>query len=317
MPGEFEIISRYFKRAGNDASLPVGIGDDGAVIRPTAGCELVVVTDTLVAGRHFPDEAKPNDIGWRALAVNLSDCAAMAARPRWAFLNLALPEADDAWLEGFAAGFFELANREAVTLAGGDTTRGPLCITVTVLAEVPEGSAVLRSGAQVGDAVFVTGWPGRARAALEHWRRDEAVPEALRDAWQRPEPRTAAMDCLREHATAAIDVSDGLVADLGHVLAASGVGATLQADALPVHPALEESAGEDAVEYLLHGGDDYEILFTSPAGIESRLRECFEATGIPLTKIGRIESETGLRLATSDGDCWELPVTGFDHFAES
>ena len=318
MPGEFEIISRYFQRAGKpaggDPSLPVGIGDDGAVIRPSPGCELVVVADTLVGGRHFPEDSNPDDIGWRSLAVNLSDCAAMAAVPRWAFLNLVLPDADEHWLEGFSRGLFELAEREDVQLAGGDTTRGPLCITVTVLAEVPAGSATCRGGAQGGDAVFVTGWPGRARAALEHWRRGEAVPAPLQEPWQRPQPRTAAIACLRQFATAAIDVSDGLVADLGHILTASGLGATLDADALPVHEALDESAGEEAIDYLLHGGDDYELVFTSAPENETGLRECLAATGIPVTRIGCIETRPGLRLVTSDDECWELPLRGFDHF---
>lgn len=314
MPGEFEIIQRYFKRRSDDAAIVTGIGDDGAVLRPAAGQELVVVTDSLVAGRHFPADTDPADIGWRCLAVNLSDCAAMGATPRWVFLNIALPEADEAWLEGFAGGFFELAEREDVTLAGGDTTRGPLCITVTLLGELPAGAAITRSGAQPGDAILVTGWPGRARAALENWRAGRPVAAGLQQAWQRPEPLTAAVHSLRRHATASIDVSDGLVADLGHVLAASDCGASLDADALPVADALAETVGEDVIDYVLHGGDDYELCICCPEQqVEDCLRELADA-GIVAHRIGRVEAEAGLRLSTSDGDTWELPITGFDHF---
>ncbi|MDX1443442.1 MAG: thiamine-phosphate kinase [Gammaproteobacteria bacterium] len=318
MPGEFDIISRYFHQPGNadDTSLPVGIGDDGAVLRPSEGHDSIVVTDTLVAGRHFPQDASPGDIGWRALAVNLSDCVAMAARPRFAFLNISLPDADESWLQEFAEGFFALAKREGVILAGGDTTRGPLTVTVTVMGEAPRDAAILRKGALEGDAIFVTGWPGRARAALEHWQRGEVVPAELQQPWQRPEPRMAMIEPLRRLATAAIDISDGLVADLGHILASSGKGAVLDAQALPVHHALEASVGEDAIDFVLHGGDDYEILFTAPAGAEKELQELLEPTGLALHRIGTIDDGETLRLATSDTEQWELPLSGFDHFAE-
>lgn len=321
MTGEFDIIRQYFTRNSADPSLRVGIGDDGAVIQPTAGHELVVVTDTLVAGRHFPADARADDIGWRALAVNLSDCAAMAATPRFAFLALSLPEANDTWLEEFAAGFFELAERDNVVLAGGDTTRGPLVITVTVLGEVPSGKAVLRSGARVGDRVLVTGWPGRARAALETWQRNETVPDGLQQPWRRPDPRTAAIDVLRESASACIDVSDGLVADLGHLLTASGgdspLGATLEADALPIADALVDAVDEEAVECVLFGGDDYELLFTCAPESAIQVREQLAAAGVTATAIGVVEDAEGLRLATSDGNTWELPMHGFDHFSEA
>lgn len=316
MLGEFDIIRRHFTRAHADAGLPTGIGDDGAVIRPAAGHELVVVTDTLVASRHFPGDADPADIGWRALAVNLSDIAAMAATARWAFLNLALPDADEAWLDGFAEGFFELAEREGVVLAGGDTTRGPLNITVTIIGEAPVSGAVLRSGAQPGDAVIVTGWPGRARAALECWQDGRPVPDGLRQAWLRPEPLTRAVAAMQSHANAAIDVSDGLAADLGHVLDASGCGATLDADALPVDAALESATGEEAIDYVLHGGDDYELLFTCPPDEADEIIAALDAEGIAACRIGEIDSQAGLRLATSDGECWELPIHGYDHFGE-
>ena len=302
MPGEFELIRKWFAEPAAstaDAALQLGIGDDGAVFTPSPGHAQIVVTDTLVAGRHFPDDAAPAAIGHRALAVNLSDMAAMGARPKYAFLNLTLPGSDEAWLEAFSRGFFDLAREHGVSLAGGDTTRGPLNVAVTLLGEVPEGQALTRRGAKPGDLVAVTGRPGRAATALELWRDGRDIPEELNLAWQWPMPRVAAGIALRGLATACIDVSDA---------EASGVGAKLDADVLP-REGIDPAA--------LFGGDDYELCFTfaphDAAAVESAMRE----VGLPYTVFGEI-------LAVAEGVSVKLDgkphaaadFGGWDHFEE-
>jgi len=247
--GEFELIERYFAAVGATRSdVVLGVGDDAAVLSVPAGHELVACADTLVAGRHFPDGFAAADVGWRSLAVNLSDLAAMGATPAWALLALTLPAVDEDWLEGFVAGFAALASAHAVALVGGDTTRGPLCMTVQALGTVPTGTALRRRGARVGDLLYVTGWPGDAAAGLAllqgRLSGSGADRGALEAKFRRPEPRIAFGARLRGIASACIDVSDGLAADLGHLAAASGVGAVIRARELPLSRALYALAGE-------------------------------------------------------------------------
>jgi len=303
MPSEFEIIARYFSRPARGAVL--GVGDDAAILAPSAGMQLAVSTDLLLEGRHFASGADPRRLGHKSLAVNLSDMAAMGASPRWATLALALPEADERWLSAFADGFYALAERFGVDLVGGDTTRGPLALCVTILGEVPASQALRRDGARPGDDIWVSGELGGAAYALSD-PRDAAAAKRLHE----PDPRVALGEHLRGIATSAIDVSDGLAQDLGHILERSGVGATLEYARLPKHriadPALEQRC-------VLAGGDDYELLFTAPV---KKRDDVERLSGEPvLTRIGEIhQKREGFRILDAAG----LPISverGFDHFA--
>lgn len=303
--GEFDLIQQYFARPGS------GIGDDCALLTPSPGCQWLVSTDMLVAGRHFFPDVDPEALGHKTLAVNLSDLAACGATPRACFLALALPPeraADADWLAAFARGFHALAERHGVVLAGGDTTAGPLNLCVTVMGEAPLGSALLRSGARPGDAIWVSGPLGNARLALEVMQgRADAPLAPLRAALERPQPRVALGLALRGRASSCIDLSDGLLGDLGHVLKASGVGATLDWAALPRGEALAAQPPEVQLRCLLAGGDDYELLFTAPPA------EDFGAVGAQ--RIGRIDAEAGLRLPNLPQAlaAHALPAS-FDHF---
>ncbi|VAW78114.1 Thiamine-monophosphate kinase, partial [hydrothermal vent metagenome] len=262
---EFDIIERYFQRSQpmrDDVLL--GIGDDAALLRVPAGKQLVVAVDTLVAGRHFPKQTSAADIGHKALAVNLSDLAAMGATPAWATLALTLPTADTAWLQAFSSGFFQLADEYAITLIGGDTTRGPLSITVQVHGFVEPGRALQRSTARPGDAVYVSGTLGEAACALQKILADEMPEAALLQRLNRPQPRVALGQSLAGLASAAIDISDGLLADLGRLLTASSCGATLWPDRLPCSSALQHLPAGQARDCQFNGGDDYELCFTLP-----------------------------------------------------
>ncbi|HWP94340.1 MAG TPA: thiamine-phosphate kinase [Gammaproteobacteria bacterium] len=319
---EFELIARHF--AGHDAAQGVvlGVGDDAAVLSVPAGQELVVATDTIVAGTHFPEVTPPDAIGWRALAVNLSDLAAMAAEPHWALLALTLPEADDDWLTAFARGFFTLAVAHDVALIGGDTTRGPLAVTVTLHGTVPAGRAIRRAGAAAGDRIFVTGTLGDAAAGLAVLQGRLVAPEAhaahLRERFLRPQPRNALAGVLRAHVSAAIDISDGLLADLGHVLAASGVGARLAVDRLPLSEALLAACGQAvAREFALGGGDDYELCVVVPAARAAAFEAAAGEAGVAVTDIGMIESAPGLRCVDARGEEIVPPRRGYDHFGDS
>jgi thiamine-monophosphate kinase len=330
---EFDLIALIRDRcavAREDVRL--GIGDDAALLAVPAGQLLAVSTDTLVDGVHFPIGTHAYDIGWKALAVNLSDLAAMGATPAWATLALTLPEADGRWVEQFADGFATLAGEFKLALVGGDTTQGPLSITVTVHGFVPGGGALLRSGARVGDGVFVTGTPGDAAAGLRCLDRDDvaaaellSAPAGLREALiarlNRPVPRVAQGLALRGHATACIDVSDGLLADLGHICAASGVGAQIDADALPASSALLslfDSVTRRA--FLLNGGDDYELCFTAPDQDASALLGDLARSGCGATRIGRIVAGSGdaaMRVLVTDSAGMALPIAraGWEHFS--
>jgi thiamine-monophosphate kinase len=318
--GEFELIERYFAAVGaSRRDTLLGVGDDAAVLAVPPGHDLVACTDTLVAGRHFPAGFDAADIGWRALAVNLSDLAAMGATPAWATLALTLPELDEDWLEGFVTGFAALANPQQVALVGGDTTKGPLTLTVQALGTVPHGTALRRHGAKPGDLVYVTGWPGDAAAGLELIAGRLAGSGANRGAlelkFRRPEPRVAFGARLRGIASACIDVSDGLAADLGRLAAASGVAAIVRATELPLSRALYALAGETrAREFALGGGDDYELLFTVPKAARAALAQLTGSPGAPACHcIGDIAAGRGVRVVGEQGDL-RVP-RGWDHFA--
>lgn len=321
---EFEIIRRYFSDCGvRREDVIVGVGDDGAVLRLPQGNELVVVMDTLVDGVHFAAGTAAEDVGYKALAVNLSDMAAMGAEPAWATLALTLPQADEAWLAGFARGLAAAAGPFSVQLVGGDTTRGPLTVTVQVQGWVPQGQAVRRSGARPGDLVCVTGTLGDAALALQAWQRGERLPAPHGDhlvrRLHRPTPRCAEGIVLREFASAMIDVSDGLAADLGHLLDAAGMGASIDLSRLPLSGAFRAVTDawppDQALCLALGGGDDYELCFIVPAARHEPLLQRFEAFGCAVQVIGMIEAEPGLRCLRGDGSLLTLPTSGYQHFA--
>jgi thiamine-monophosphate kinase len=314
--GEFDLIARYFKRPARRS--PLGVGDDCALLAPAPGMQLAVSTDLLIEGRHFLSTVDPRRLGHKCLAVNLSDLAACGAKPLAFTLGLALPQADEAWLAPFAQGLLALADTHGCELVGGDTTRGPLAISITVFGEVPTGQALLRSGARPGDEVWVSGTLGDARLALEVFRgtrqAPQAVFEAARERLECPVPRVSLGLALRGVASAAIDVSDGLVGDLGHVLAASGVGATLRAEQVAALPALALSV-QDRLDFALAGGDDYELAFTAPAAARDAVLAAGRASGTAVHCIGVIEAAPGLRLVDAAGHAVVRPVAAFDHFA--
>lgn len=311
--GEFELIRRFFQRPAG-AGVDVGVGDDCAVLAPTRGARWLVSSDMLVEGRHFLSTVDPQRLGHKALAVNLSDLAACGATPRGFTLALALPQADEAWLEGFSKGLLALAEASACPLVGGDTTQGPLNICVTIFGEAPAGQALLRSGARIGDEIWVSGWLGDARLALEAFRGRVTLGgtdfDAARLAMECPTPRLELGLALRGRATAAIDISDGLLGDLGHVLRASRVGARLELDALPRSSVLAQQSQLLQRECLLAGGDDYELVFTVPAGTDVPAL----AGATPVTRIGVIEAEPGLRVVDADGQAVAHGLRSFDHF---
>lgn len=316
--GEFDLIRRFFSRPANRTVLPGG--DDAALLQPSAGMQLAVSTDMLVAGRHFFPATDPYRLGWKTLAVNLSDLAAMGARPRWATLSLALPEVSESWLEAFASGFYALADKYAVDLVGGDTTRGPLTLCVQIMGEVPPGAALQRNRARPGDLVWVSGTLGMAAAGLAQMQGQLTLPDAqlfdqCRQKLEQPEPRVALGLALQGKVTCAMDISDGLLGDLGHILEASGVGAQLDIETLPVPAGLRERLTEEKVrQCMLSGGDDYELLFTAPASMTPTLQQIADETEVPLTCVGRITAEAGLQLC-ENGCCQPIHPTGYDHFA--
>lgn len=319
---EFELIRRYFATLTPPrADVALGIGDDAALLKLPRNHELVVTTDTLIAGRHFPDDTDPQAVGWKALAVNLSDLAAMGAEPRWFTLALTLRMADPEWLTGFAAGLGALAREAGVALVGGDTTQGALSITVTAMGTVPAGKAIRRAGAKPGDAVCVTGTLGDAALALrlgqgEAGGRGEARSadlESLRVRLNRPSPRVAVGASLRGLAHAAIDLSDGLAGDLGHILQASGVGAEIDAARLPMSPAFKTlSEPESRVQLQVNGGDDYELCVCLPAENVKKLQRRLD---LPLTPIGRIVKGKALTVTDLHGKKRVIEPFGYRHFA--
>jgi thiamine-monophosphate kinase len=315
--GEFELIGRYFRRPVHRADL--GVGDDCALLRVAPGMQLAVSSDMLVEGRHFLSTVSPQRLGHKALAVNLSDLAAVGARPLAFTLALALPRADERFLAPFAQGLLALADAHDIELVGGDTTAGPLNICITVLGEVPAGQALLRSGAQPGDDVWVSGELGDARLALEVFRGTVGLPgtafEAVRRAMEMPTPRNALGVALRGLARSAIDISDGLAGDLGHVLTASGVAACLDVDALPRSAVLAAQPLPLQHQCLLAGGDDYELVFTAPPAERAAVAAAGQATGVAVTRCGTVEAGHGLRVVDGRGEPVQARFGGFDHFA--
>lgn len=319
MPSEFDLIRRHFTRPPQHTDLAVG--DDAALLRPRAGMQLAVSTDMLVSGTHFFADTDPEDLGWKTLAVNVSDLAAMGAEPRWAFLALALPAADDPWIAAFARGLFACADAFGVDLAGGDTTRGPLNLSVTIVGEVPAGQAITRTGARAGNELWISGQPGLAALGLAALHGEVALDAAGRarcvDALQRPQPRVELGLQLRGIATAMLDVSDGLLGDLAHILEASAVGAIVDAAALPLD-ALRATGANAAIarRCLLSGGDDYELLFAAPASARPALTELCTSLGLPLHRIGQITGQAGICLLREpDGTLAPAGASGYDHFA--
>lgn len=313
--GEFDLIARIRARVATRADVVLGIGDDAALLAPPPGRQLVVTADTLNDGVHFPRGTSPADVGWKALAVNLSDLASMGAEPAWCTLSLSLPQSDPAWIEGFLDGFLDLAGQHDIALVGGDTTRGPLSIAVTAMGLVEPGRALRRDGARVGDEVWVTGTLGDAAGGLALLDR-EPVP-ALRARLDRPTPRVAAGRALAGIATACVDVSDGLLADLGHVCARSHVAARIDVDALPASAALMEVIGEaDRIALQASGGDDYELCFTAPADAGADIGAVSAQLGLRFTRIGRIVAGEGVHPVDAKSQPWSSPRRGYDHFAE-
>lgn len=331
--GEFELIARYFERAGHPLPTQVvlGIGDDCALLQPTPGMQLAISSDMLVSGRHFFADVDPATLGHKALAVNLSDLAACGATPLGFTLALSLPSADPAWLQAFSQGLFALADRHHCPLVGGDTTQGPLNICITVFGETPPGHALLRSGARAGDDVWVSGTLGDAALALDALLGCTALPAATlgaaRQRLEQPTPRVALGQALRGIASAAADVSDGLLGDLGHILKRSGVGAELDAlTAMHLIATCAHSASANGhfdpqnnldatvLRHVLSGGDDYELVFTAPAGQREQVVQAGHATATPVTRIGRITTGAGVRVLAADGTPLQGAWSSFDHF---
>ncbi|WP_317205738.1 thiamine-phosphate kinase [Janthinobacterium sp.] len=319
MLSEFDLIQHYFARP-RAGRATLGIGDDCALLTPTPGLQTAISSDMLVEGRHFFAGADARKLGHKSLAVNLSDLAAMGARPVAFTLALALPAAERDWLAGFAEGLFALADAHGCELIGGDTTKGPLNICITVFGELAPGAALRRDAARAGDDVWISGTLGDARLALAGYRAELALaPAELELAAARmhtPTPRVALGLALAGVAHAAIDISDGLVGDLGHILAASRVGATLDADALPAGPALARREQDLRRRFTAAGGDDYELCFTAPAGARAAIAALAAGAATPVTRVGRIDAAPGLRLVDGAARPLDLRLEGFDHFRE-
>jgi thiamine-monophosphate kinase len=315
---EFDLIARHFARPAANAVL--GVGDDCALLNVTNGMDLATSTDTMVSGTHFFPEVDPEHLGHKALAVNLSDMAAMGAMPYWAMLAITLPNVDHAWLGAFTKGFFDLAEEFNVSLVGGDTTRGPLSLTVTIMGEVPAGAALRRSGAKAGNDIWVSGQIGDAALAVAHrhgrLKLDEAdYNEAVMKLYE-PIPRVQLGQALRGLATAAIDISDGLLADLTHICRLSGVGATVELERIPLSAIgakhVESDAGRTAI---VAGGDDYELCFTAHPNSRESIDDLQQMLGVPLRRIGQVRRGKGVSLLGPDGKAVKVDGRGYDHFS--
>ncbi len=321
---EFDVIQRYFTPAiPSREDVIHGVGDDGAVLHVPIGMDLVASVDTLVLGVHFFADVDPAALGHKALAVNLSDMAAMGAEPAWATLALTLPTLEETWLAAFSRGFFELAERYGVQLVGGDTCRGPLTVSVQMHGFIPQGAALRRVGAMPGDLIYVTGTLGDAGLALQALQQNQALPEPhahyLLDRLERPSPRVFEGLALRGIASAVIDISDGLAADLGHILTASRVGATLDVERLPVSSAFiaavkEATSGANCWQLPLSAGDDYELCFTVPAAKQTKVEQVFARLGCGATRVGVIELQPGLRCKLASGEVLTPARSGYQHF---
>lgn len=318
---EFELISTYFaSQPVTRADTHVGIGDDAAVVQAPSGMETVVTTDVLVAGVHFLEDTDAAALGYKALAVNLSDLAAMGAAPAWFLLDLTLPETDAAWLKAFAGGLFGLAQEHEVQLVGGDTSRGPLSIAITAMGLVPEARSMRRRGARPGDVIYVTGTIGDAALTLATLRGEPVISSnelaAIRSRLERPVPRIAEGIALRDLASSAIDISDGLSADLGHILESSAVGARLNLSALPLSAVYRAHLSQLGWDYALAGGDDYELCITVPPAKVGRVDQLAEASGFRLSAIGEITESRGTEIYDALGRVYQPKQTGYQHFAQ-
>ena len=314
--GEFDLIERFFHRASPRGDVLLGIGDDAALLAVPPDQALVAATDTLVEGRHFLVDAPPESVGHQVLAVNLSDLAAMGAEPAWALLSLSLPDADADWLQRFAGGLFAVARQHGVALVGGDTVRGPRVVTITALGFVPPVLALRRGGARPGDLLYVSGWPGEAAAGLAALRSGASADsdDPLVRRYLFAEPRIALGRALRGRATSAMDVSDGLLGDLGKLCAASSAGARLDLDRLPVSAELlRRHSRQECEQFVLCGGDDYELIFTLPPSVAQPL-EAELAQLAALRRIGVIEPDVGVR-CMRDGIPVNVSGGCYDHFA--
>jgi thiamine-monophosphate kinase len=317
---EFEIIKHYFAaQTTHRSDVVIGIGDDAAIVKPPAGQELAITTDTLVSGIHFPEATLPYDIGYKSLAVNLSDLAAMGATPAFITIALTMPQEDDAWIQSFCNGFFTLANRHSVQLIGGDLTHGPLSVTIQALGFIPQGKALLRSQAKPGDLIYVTGTLGDAGLALkflqQHLPLNTAYQREVLEKLHRPEPRVATGEHLRGIASAAIDISDGLAADLSHILEESKTGAMIHVEYLPLSEALTHTlTADEAIALALTAGDDYELCFTVPKEKKSELEKQLSALACRYTCIGEITAKQELALRYNNGSHYHGAILGYQHF---
>jgi len=318
MAKEFDLIAKYFTRATPLAEL--GVGDDAALIRPSSGMSIAISSDMLIAGTHFFHDVDPEKLGWKTLAVNVSDMAAMGALPKWATLAIALPEVNENWLATFSRGFFACAEAFNIDLIGGDTTRGPLTLNVTIMGETPHGKALKRSGAKIGDEIWVSGTLGDAAYALAAMQdRIQLTPNELaycRLALEQPQPRVALGLQLRDLANSAIDISDGLLADLGHILKASGVGAEIQLSRISLSEVVSNHSHlPQATEMILAGGDDYELCFTAAVEMHDEIVQLGCQLGLQLSCIGSITYGRKLLVRGKDNEILNIEETGFDHFA--
>ncbi len=314
---EFDLIRKHFSRSTKHTNL--GIGDDAALITVGAGMELAISTDMLVAGTHFFSDVDPHKLGWKSLAVNFSDMAAMGAKPKWATLSISMPENDANWLAHFSQGFFSCANAFDVDLIGGDTTRGALCINVQIMGEIPTGQAILRSGAKVDDDIWVSGKLGCAALGLAHLLGREQIAANIVEhhlqALHSPQPRVSLGLALRGLANSCLDISDGLLSDLGHILKASDVGAEIQLDAIPTSTYIKKKLKTASFQqYVLAGGDDYELCFTASASRAADVQAAAKAANVPIAKIGKITAAKDLLVLDSAGNHIEMAQTGYNHF---
>lgn len=316
---EFDFIRSYLAAAPKDEGVLLGIGDDAALIRPSAGFDLCVSSDMLLEGRHFFAGTSPQDVAHKVLAVNLSDMAAMGARPRWVSLSVALPRLREDWLLAFCETWFALCEQYGVSLIGGDTTRGDGVFSVNIIGEVPQGKALRRDAAQAGDDIWVSGVIGSAAFALQHHLGNLTLPETVLascdEALLRPQPRVALGRNLLDIAHAAQDVSDGLLQDLGHIAAASGCAAEIWADKVPLLPELAAlMSSATLLQTALTGGDDYELLFTAPYSARERVWEAARLSGVPVGRIGVIKAGSGVSVKDGNGAVVVFEKQGFDHF---
>jgi thiamine-monophosphate kinase len=317
MASEFDLIRQYFTKPTRHTSL--GVGDDAALLMVENGHELAVSADMLVAGTHFLDDTDPCLLGWKSLAVNISDMAAMGAMPKWATLAIALPSADESWVAAFAKGLFSCADNFGIDLIGGDTTRGPLSISIQIMGQVPSGQAIKRNGARPGDDIWVSGFIGDAALALNHLLNKHSLTEQEYErtlpALLKPQPRVALGISLRGIASSAIDISDGLLADLGHILDASGVGAKLLLDQIPRSETLKRHLHQEGVlDMMLAGGEDYELCFTASPSLRDEIHRIMTVNEITLSRIGTIEHSPGIHLLDHNHDPIRTGELGFDHF---